>query len=55
MGGPVHIDLETNSSFDFSVQEIKDVHAIQYITIRDTFPILPKGRIAIQPLHKNLL
>ena len=22
-GGPVHIDLETNSSFDFSVQEIK--------------------------------
>ena len=46
-GGPVHIDLETNSSFDFSVQEIKDVHAIQYITIRDTFPILPKGRIAI--------
>lgn len=46
-GGPVHINLETNSSFDFSVQEIKDVHAIQYITVRDTFPILPKGRIAI--------
>ncbi|WP_138301697.1 thiamine pyrophosphate-binding protein [Bacteroides ovatus] len=46
-GGPVHINLETNSSFDFSVQEIKNVHAIQYVTVRDTFPILPKGRIAI--------
>ena len=46
-GGPVHINLETNSSFDFSVRTIKGVHAIQYITIRDTFPALPKGRIAI--------
>ena len=46
-GGPVHINLETESSFDFSVEEIKGVRPLQYITPYDEFPDLPSGRIAI--------
>ena len=46
-GGPVHINLETESSFDFSVKELKNIRSIQYITIHDDFPSLPKGKISI--------
>jgi 2-succinyl-5-enolpyruvyl-6-hydroxy-3-cyclohexene-1-carboxylate synthase len=46
-GGPVHINLETESSFDFSVPELKNIHAIEYITAADTFPAVPEGRVAI--------
>ena len=46
-GGPVHINLETESNFDFSVEEIKGVRPLQYITPYDKFPNLPTARIAI--------
>ena len=46
-GGPVHINLETESSFDFSVSELKNIHPIDYITPHDDFPEISKGRVAI--------
>ncbi|MBP5722632.1 MAG: 2-succinyl-5-enolpyruvyl-6-hydroxy-3-cyclohexene-1-carboxylate synthase [Bacteroidales bacterium] len=42
-GGPVHINLETECSFDFSVEEIKDIQPIEYIKINDSFPKIPQG------------
>lgn len=46
-GGPVHINLETEHTFDFSVEEIKGVQPIQYITTRDEYPEVPDGKIGI--------
>lgn len=46
-GGPVHINLETESSFDFSVKELKNIHKIQYITEHDEFPSIEAKRVAI--------
>lgn len=46
-GGPVHINLETESSFDFSVKEIKGVRNIKYITPYDEFPEIPIGKVAV--------
>lgn len=46
-GGPVHINLETASSMDFSVQELKDIHFINYLTHDDKFPEIITDNVAI--------
>jgi len=47
-GGPVHINLETESSFDFSVKELKSIRSIQFIqSCSESFPTIPSGKIAI--------
>ena len=46
-GGPVHLNLVSSYSEDFSVKEIKPARVIKRITIRDEFPPLPKGKIAV--------
>ena len=45
--GPVHINLTTTYSKDFSVVELPPVRRIRRITHYDTFPQLPNGRIAV--------
>lgn len=46
-GGPVHINLATTYSRDFSVKELPIVRVIHRYTQNDDFPELPQGRIAI--------
>lgn len=46
-GGPVHLNLVSSYSEDFSVKEIKPARVIKRITTRDEFPPLPKGKIAV--------
>ena len=46
-GGPVHINVMTTYSTDFSVKELSPVWVIRRIDHNDPFPALPKGQIAI--------
>lgn len=46
-GGPVHINLETASSMDFSVQELKGIHPIGYFTHYDELPNIKGNNVAI--------
>jgi len=46
-GGPVHINLTTMYSQDFSVRELKPVKVIRRITVIDEFPMLDGRRIGI--------
>lgn len=46
-GGPVHINLGTRCSMDFSVKELPPVRIIRRITANNEFPSLPHGNIAI--------
>jgi 2-succinyl-5-enolpyruvyl-6-hydroxy-3-cyclohexene-1-carboxylate synthase len=46
-GGPVHLNLVSSYSEDFTVKEIKPVRVIKRITTKDEFPPLPKGKIAV--------
>lgn len=46
-GGPVHINLETESSFDFSVKELKNVRNIKYVTEHDELPSIDGKKVAI--------
>lgn len=47
-GGPVHINLQTNYTPDFSVQELPKVYAIQRYSEGNKLPSVPKtGSIAI--------
>lgn len=46
-GGPVHINLTTTYSRDYSIQELPVVNKIEYYTNCDKLPVLPKGRIAV--------
>jgi len=46
-GGPVHINLTTEYSKDFSVKELSPVKSIQRIAHSDEFPSLDNKRIAI--------
>lgn len=46
-GGPVHINLTTTYSPDFSVKELPSFRVIRRIGYRDAFPKLEAGRIAI--------
>ena len=46
-GGPVHINLATNYSRDFSVKELTVARCIRRYMSGDELPVLPKGRIGI--------
>lgn len=46
-GGPVHVNLETESSFDFSVKELKGIRNIGYVTSHDVFPKIEAGKVAV--------
>lgn len=46
-GGPVHINLFTKYSKNFSVKELPAVQVIKRYTAFDTLPKMPLGRIAI--------
>ncbi len=46
-GGPVHLNVETTYSRDFSVKELPQARMIRRIMHDDDFPQLPQGRIAI--------
>ncbi len=46
-GGPVHINLATTYSKDFSIKELPAVRIIHRYTQNDVFPELPKGRIGV--------
>ncbi len=45
-GGPVHINLPTHYSRDFSVKELPPAHVINRIMPNDDFPEL-KGKVAV--------
>ena len=46
-GGPVHINLETESSFNFSIKELKNIRQISYITAYDKLPKICTNNVAI--------
>lgn len=46
-GGPVHMNLETNYSMDFSIRSIPEARLIRKVTWADSVPDLPSGRIVV--------
>jgi len=46
-GGPVHINLTTTYSRDYSVQSLPEVVKIERYTFNSTLPKFPEGRIAV--------
>ena len=46
-GGPVHINLITTYSKDFSIRELPEVRTIHRVLPQDTFPSLKPGRVGI--------
>lgn len=46
-GGPVHINLQTKYSRNYSVKELPKYRVIQRITPYNGFPTLPQGKIAL--------
>lgn len=46
-GGPVHINVFTHYSTDFTVRELPSVQIIKRHTAFEDFPIMPEGRIAV--------
>ena len=46
-GGPVHINLESKFSKDYSVKSLPKVRKITNVSEKDQFPVLPNGRIAV--------
>ncbi len=46
-GGPVHINLETTYSSNFSIEELPAVRPIYRISEHEPFPELPSGKIGI--------
>ena len=46
-GGPVHINVMTTYSTDFSVKDLPTVRVMHRISHNDPLPALPKGQIAI--------
>ncbi|MDY2942289.1 MAG: thiamine pyrophosphate-binding protein [Paludibacteraceae bacterium] len=46
-GGPVHINMFTTYSTDFSIMEIPPVRAFRRYLAWDTLPTFPKGNIAV--------
>ena len=46
-GGPVHINLESTFSKDYTVKELPKFRNIKYITYGGIFPQLPNGRIVV--------
>jgi len=46
-GGPVHINLATTYSRDFSIKELPSTRVIRRYTQNDELPAIPNGRVAI--------
>ena len=46
-GGPVHINLATSYSRDYSVEKLPEVRSIMRYNVHDKLPELPSGRIAV--------
>lgn len=46
-GGPVHINLTTTYSRDFTIKHLPEQRVIRRFTANDSMPPLPQGRIAI--------
>ncbi len=46
-GGPVHINLETESNFDFSVKELKRIHPVYRYMPYDTMPEIKGNHIGV--------
>lgn len=46
-GGPVHLNVETTYSRDFSVKELPQARMISRVMPHDVFPELPRGRVAV--------
>lgn len=46
-GGPVHINLATTYSLDYTVKELPQAHFIHRICLGEEFPSFPTGRVAI--------
>lgn len=46
-GGPVHINLTTTYSKDFSVKELPKQRVIQRYSVEDELPAFPRGKIAV--------
>lgn len=46
-GGPIHLNIETTYSRDFSVKELPTARFIKYFGAYDKFPIMPEGKIGI--------
>ena len=46
-GGPVHINLTTSYSLDFSVSKLPEERVIQRVDLESKLPELSKGNIAI--------
>lgn len=46
-GGPVHINLQTRYSNDYSVHDLPPARAIRRYTVEDTLPNLPQGKIVV--------
>ena len=46
-GGPVHFNLVSQDSYDFSIKEIEHVRRISHYTYTDEVPFLPLGNVAI--------
>ena len=58
-GGPVHINLETAYSEDFTLEALPEVRVIRRIEVKDSFPTLQSGKIAVfagahRPFDKQL-
>lgn len=45
--GPVHINLATEYSYDFSVKTLREYRVIKRITLEDSFPTIPNGKIGV--------
>lgn len=45
--GPVHLNLETTYSRDYSVRELPPIRQIRHFVQEDSLPQLPDGRVAI--------
>lgn len=46
-GGPVHLNLETRYSPEFSIENIDNVRHISYFGYEDKLPDIPQGKIAV--------
>lgn len=58
-GGPIHFNLETRYSINFSVKQLPPARMIEYVGAYDDMPTIPEGRIAVfigshRPMSKEL-
>ena len=46
-GGPVHVNLETAHSVDYTVETLPPIRVIRRFTLRDELPPIPAGKVAV--------